>query len=67
MENHRYRLQRKDSCALPNVLGNCSMPIHTYRWVDIAISGDMQALIDYSPKDGQHRIIDTFDSGKVVW
>lgn len=61
MDNCRYRLQRKDSCASPNILGNCSMPVHTYRWIDIAMCGDLEQLISYAKKDGQHRIIDTHD------
>ena len=29
---------------MPNVLGNHSMPVHTYRWVDIAVSNSKEAL-----------------------
>lgn len=41
---YRYRLQRKESIARPNILGNRSYPVHTYRWKDVAVSDDKQAL-----------------------
>ena len=40
----RYRLQRKEPYTLPNILGNHSMPVYTYRWVDIAMSEDKKNL-----------------------
>lgn len=41
---YRYRLQRKERIARPNILGNRSFPVHTYRWRDIAVSNDKAAL-----------------------
>jgi len=32
-----YFLERKEPYAMPNILGNCSMPVHTYRWKAIAV------------------------------
>lgn len=56
----RYRLQRKERVALPNVLGNHSMPVHTYRWKDIAASDDYEALFAMMPKgNAEYRIEDT--------
>ena len=41
---YKYRLQAKQPYTMPNVLGNHSMPVHTYRWVDIAVSNSKEAL-----------------------
>lgn len=58
----RYRLQRKESYAMPNVLGNHNFPVYTYRWVDIAVSDDIDVLKEYAgdllSKDN-YRIEDT--------
>jgi hypothetical protein len=32
-----FFLERKEAYALPNTLGNHSMPVHTYRWKAIAV------------------------------
>lgn len=37
-ERFRFRLQHKESVALPNILGGHSFPVHTYRWRDVAAS-----------------------------
>ena len=58
-ERMRYRLQRKEKIARPNVLGNRSFPIYTYRWVDVAISDDIRALKAIMPNDRMYRIEDT--------
>lgn len=55
----RYRLQRKEAYAMPNVLGNHSFPVHTYRWKDIAASDDRAALASIMPDDKNYRIEDT--------
>lgn len=56
----RYRLQRKEHVAMRNVLGNHSMPVHTYRWKDIAASDDRETLVAITPKDNaEYRIEDT--------
>jgi len=34
---YKFRLQLKESYAMPNVLGNHNMPVHTYRWTDVAV------------------------------
>lgn len=57
--NARYRLQRKETNHMPNILGNHSFPVVTYRWKDILASDDKEALEEYLIKDGNHRIIDT--------
>lgn len=31
-----YFLERKERYSMPNILGNCSMPVDTYRWKAIA-------------------------------
>ena len=49
----RYRLQRKEPYTMPNILGNHSMPVHTYRWKDIAISDDLEALKKAMPMKAQ--------------
>lgn len=55
----RYRLQRKEPYTLPNILGNHSMPVHTYRWVDIAMSEDKKNLEKIMPLNENYRIEDT--------
>lgn len=62
-EQSRYRLQRKESCVMPNILGNHSMPVHTYRWKDIAVSSDFEELKKHLPNDANYRIIDVFNEG----
>lgn len=57
----RYRLQRKESIAMPNVLGNKSQPVYTYRWKDIAASDDkavLENIFATLPQD-KYRIEDT--------
>lgn len=54
----RYRLQRKEPYAMPNILGNHSFPVHTYRWRDIAISDDLEALKKLMPDNLKYRIED---------
>ncbi len=55
----RYRLQRKEAYAMPNILGNRSFPVHTYRWKDIAASDDRAALEKLMPNSKDYRIEDT--------
>lgn len=45
----KYRLQRKEQFVLPNILGNRSMPVYTYRWKDIAIGESIEALESVYP------------------
>ena len=58
----RYHLERKEPCAMPNILGNKAFPVHTYRWRGIAASDDKYELLKICPvaavgKD--YRIVDT--------
>ena len=62
-EQSRYRLQRKEPYVMPNILGNHSMPVHTYRWKDIAVSSDFEELKKHLPNDSNYRIIDVFNEG----
>jgi hypothetical protein len=55
----RYRLQRKEPFAMPNVLGNHSFPVYSYRWKDIAASDDKEALLDLMRNKTDFRIEDT--------
>lgn len=62
MNEKRYRLQRKEPVALPNVLGNRSMPVHTYRWKDIMACAEREPLADklvYCAPRENYRIVDT--------
>ena len=43
---YRYRLQRKEQWVIPNVLGNHSMPVYSWRWKDIYASDDYDSLAD---------------------
>lgn len=42
----RYRLQRKERYYMRCVIGNKLYPLPTYRWRDIAVSDDEQALME---------------------
>ena len=55
----RYRLQYKEPIVRPNILGNHSFPIHTYRWKDIAASDDRAALEKMMLNNKDYRIEDT--------
>lgn len=55
----RYRLQVKETVVRPNVLGNKSYPVYTYRWRDLYASDDREALEKIMPNDQKHRIEDT--------
>ena len=44
---------------MPNILGNRSFPVHTYRWKDIAASDDRAALEKLMPNSKDYRIEDT--------
>ena len=61
---HRYRLQRKEQCARPNILGNCSQPVHTYQWRDVATSKHLIAFDSIELPEGS-RIIDS-QNGDVI-
>lgn len=64
----RYRLQRRESISRPCIIGNHSYPLPTYRWKDVAVSDDLEALKGcMTKKDDLHRIIDTQDEDKTVW
>ena len=55
----RYRLQRREKCAMPNILGNHSFPVHTWRWRDVAVSDDKAGLELMMPNGEDYRIEDT--------
>ena len=55
----RYRLQKKVTVAMPNMLGNYQLPVYTYRWKDIYASDDIEALKQLMPKGKEYRIEDT--------
>ena len=62
MAHKRYHLQRRERMALPNVLGNHSMPVYTYRWKTIAVSDEQEPLEEHlihcTPQE-DYRIEDT--------
>lgn len=39
-----YFLERREHHSMPNVLGNCSMPVKTYRWKIIAKCEEKEPL-----------------------
>lgn len=55
----RYRLQVKETIARPNILGNHSMPVYSYRWRDLYASDDKEALEQMIPDNENYRIEDT--------
>lgn len=60
-ERLRYRLQIKEPYTMPNILGNHSMPVKTFRWRDVAISNDREALERAAKRRGDLRVIDTLE------
>ena len=63
-ENARYRLQRKEAYAMPNIEGNYSCPVHTYRWKDIVVSNDkgaLEAILQGTTEQDDYRIVDTWE------
>lgn len=60
-ERLRYRLQRKEPYTMPNILGNHSMPVQTFRWRDVVLSNDLESL--KRTVRGRHdlRVIDTLE------
>jgi hypothetical protein len=46
----RFRLQFKEAIDKSYVIGNTFFPYHSYRWKDIAVSDDYQALEEYFDK-----------------
>lgn len=58
-DQFRYRLQRKEPYSMPCVIGNCSYPLPTYRWKDIAVSSDRAALESGITDWDNYRVIDT--------
>lgn len=39
-----YFLERKEPYTMPNILGGHSMPVHTYRWKQIAVCEQREPL-----------------------
>lgn len=65
MNGCRYRIQRKEQCATSNILGNHSMPVHTYNWRDIFASDSREALVQIlnnQNESTEYRIIDTMEA-----
>ena len=64
----RYRLQRKEQYVYPNILGNHSFPVYSYRWKDIATSASLEILREYQAENGlvgdQYRIVDAKEALK---
>mgnify|MGYP006989017847 CR=1 FL=1 len=60
-ERFRFRLQRKEAVARPNILGGRSFPVHTYRWRDVAASNYRFLLEKMIPPESksEYRIEDT--------
>ena len=64
----RYRLQRKEQHVQPNILGNHSFPVYSYRWKDIVAADSKVNLEEYQANNGLtgdgYRIIDTKEALK---
>ena len=54
-----YFLERKEPYAMPNILGNHSFPVHTYRRRTIAVSEEKYVLENLIPsgKSSEYRVI----------
>ena len=55
-----FFLERKEPVAMPNILGNTSQPVHTYRWKAIYTCPErwpLEALLRHmDPKTASHQI-----------
>jgi len=62
-----YFLERKEPYAMPNILGNCSMPVHTYRWKAIAVCEELEPLLEELKKlnSRDYRIISNQEEGVI--
>lgn len=52
-----YFLERKEPCTMPNILGGHSMPVHTYRWKQIAVCEQREPLEELLTDRKTERII----------
>ena len=54
-----YFLERKENYTMPNILGNHSMPVQTWRWKQVAVCESRKPLADIIPrgKEKKYRII----------
>lgn len=52
-----YFLERKESCVMPNILGGHSMPVHTFRWKQIAMCEQREPLEELLTDAKNQRII----------
>jgi hypothetical protein len=59
MEEGMFFLERKEPYAMPNILGNHSMPVHTFRWKAIATCETREPLEEAlsDMNKATHRII----------
>ena len=54
-----YFLERKENYTMPNILGNHSMPVKTWRWKQVAVCESRKPLDEIIPrgKERDYRII----------
>lgn len=54
-----YFLEHKENYTMPNILGNHSMPVKTWRWKQVAVCESRKPLADIIPrgKEKEYRII----------
>jgi predicted transcriptional regulator len=62
MPRIRYELQRKETVYMPNILGNHSMSVPTFRWKGIALSND-RSVFEEAIK-GQEKLYRIEDRGE---
>lgn len=55
-----FFLERKEPYAMPNILGNHSFPVHSWRWRQVAVCAEREPLERMIPpsKEKEYRIID---------
>lgn len=51
-----FFLEKKEKCVMPNILGNCSQPVYTWRWKQIAVCETKEPLEKYCISN-EYRII----------
>ena len=54
-----YFLERKENYSMPNVLGNHSFPVKTWKWKQVAVCEEKEPLKKLIPKgkEKEYRVI----------
>ncbi len=60
-----FFLERKEPCVMPNILGNHSFPVPTWRWKQVAVCEEKEPLEAMIPA-GQEKEYRIISNGEVL-